>query len=215
MTGEALPWAPFCRALAEARAREDSRRACGGNGDGALVFDHRWEHVQQVVAIALWLAEETGADREIVEAAAWLHDIRKGERHHAQAAADAIPGLLAQTDFPPQKVAAVAEAIRAHEGLTRAPDEAPMQPIERAVLWDADKLTKVGVQALAYSLSACWFDGMTLIERRRSADEFARTTLARTVESFNTTPARAEGRRRYAAMLAALGAWEREEARAG
>jgi uncharacterized protein len=205
------PWAAFCRALAEENARTDTRRKCRPAEGGNVAFEHRWEHVQQVVAAARWLARETGADAEIVEAAAWLHDIHKGEPNHAEAAADDAPGLLAQTDFPAHKIAAVAGAIRWHEGLTRPYGEPPLRPLERAVLWDADKLTKVGVQALAFNLSACWFDGLSLAERRRSVDSFTRETLAETVESFNTEPARELARWRYAAMLAALDAWAEEE----
>jgi uncharacterized protein len=38
--------------------------------------------VQAVVRLANRLAERTGADREIVEAAAWLHDVGKGSHSH-------------------------------------------------------------------------------------------------------------------------------------
>lgn len=212
MSAPRQAWAPFCRAYAEQCARLETRHSSGLGESDAVDFEQRWEHVQQVVRAAQWLARETEADAMIVEAAAWLHDIRKGEPKHADAAADVAPALLAQTDFPPQKVAAVAEAIRLHEGLTRPVGAPPLQPLEAAVLWDADKLTKVGVQALAFNLSTHWAKGSTLAERRRSAEEFVRDTLARTVESFNTEPARALAQRRFAAMQEALHHWAEDEA---
>ena len=46
-------------------------------GDERTPFEYRWEHVQTTVRLALRLAECTGADREVCEAAAWLHDVTK------------------------------------------------------------------------------------------------------------------------------------------
>ena len=51
---------------------------------------------------------------------------------------------------------------------------------------------------------------MTLEQRRDYMDSFARSVLGRTVQSMNTTPARAEAERRYDDMMHALDAWARE-----
>ena len=67
--------------------------------------------MQAVVDLALWLAATVGADAEIVEAAAWLHDIRKGHANHAAQGAKAAKRILADTDFPGAKIDAVADAI--------------------------------------------------------------------------------------------------------
>src|SRR5690606_7903429 len=119
----------------------------GRLGTERVSFNYRWEHVTTVVTLALRLAELTGADAEIVEAAAWLHDVCKytdGSRHPI-AGADFARTFLPTTDFPPDKVEAVAAAIADHMGLWR--DE-PLAVLEAQVLWDADKLAKIGLTAV-------------------------------------------------------------------
>jgi len=126
-------------------ARQAAEREMAGSEGASL--NYRWEHVQAVATTALRLAEQVGADREIVEAAAWLHDVAKGAEdgskvgHHGRVGAEIARAILADTDFPPHKVDAVADAIAKHVGLVK--DHA-VKPLEAAVLWDADKLTKLG-----------------------------------------------------------------------
>jgi uncharacterized protein len=204
-------WRDVCRHLAQKRAEQEARTAWKLNPEQTPPFGHRWEHVQEVVRVAIWLAERTGADREIAEAAGWLHDICKEQKHHAARGAAEAGQLLPATDFPADKIAAVADAIRQHEGMHRPTGEAPIQPIEAAILWDADKLTKIGVQALAFILSANYLAGLTLAERRRNILHYATKTLARTVTSMNTTPAQRLARQRHKEMLAILDAWRLEE----
>ncbi len=207
------PWREVVQQAARAAALEEARRLwrlddCPQMG---VPFDHRWEHVRTVVALALYLAEQLDADREVVEAAAWLHDVRKLEPNHAQAGAQAAADILAETDFPPQKVPQVVTAIRLHEGLFREEGAPPMEPIEAAILWDADKLSKLGMEALAYALSAPYARGQGLAERRKELTAFTQNVLARTVRSMNTPPARTLAAQRYANMLAALEHWAAEE----
>jgi hypothetical protein len=103
------------------------------------------------------------------------------------------------------------DAIARHVGLTRTPDAAPMEPLEAAVLWDADKLTKLGVSVLAYNLSLRQFDGMMLAERHAELAKFTRKVLSKTVASMNTAPARQLAEARYQAMTAFLDQWESED----
>ncbi len=207
------PWREAVQRAAREAAAAEARRLWRLEGDGAasVPFDHRWEHVRAVVALALHLAQVLAADREVVEAAAWLHDVRKLEPDHARAGAQAAEVILRGTDFPAGKVARVATAIRLHEGLYRPDDAPPLEPLEAAILWDADKLSKLGVQALAYALSAPYAWGRGLSERREHLAAFARQVLSRTVQSMNTSPAQELASRRYRAMMAALAAWEAEE----
>lgn len=209
--GGLLAWRDACRREAEAQAEVEAREAWGmADGDDSP-FNHRWEHVKCVVRTALWLAGETGADREVAEAAAWLHDIRKGESDHGSAGALAAAAILAHTDFPAAKIPSVSEAIRRHAGLFRPEGAAPLEPLDVAVLWDADKLTKLGVAALAYTLSSPYVQGKTLLQRRLDMLAYTTTVLARSVASMNTAPARRLAHRRYAAMTAVLQAWAQEE----
>jgi uncharacterized protein len=159
-------------------------------------FNYRWEHVTTVVRLAKRLAEITGADSDVVEAAAWLHDIRKevGERHAEEGAAFARQ-LLPQTDFPAAKIERVAYAIEVHMGLWR--DE-PLTDLEAMVLWDADKLAKIGLTAVFH-----WTGG--------SLAGFQPTTIAdiitqnektnwqeKTVASMHTEAARRAAKVRWA-----------------
>jgi len=204
-------WRVRCQAEAQARANAEVRERQALPADAAIPFNYRWEHVQRVVQMALWLAVKTGADRETVEAAAWLHDICKRAPNHGKAGAAAAEQLLQNSDFPPEKLAGVVDAIARHVGLTRPPDAPPLTPLETAVLWDADKLTKLGVSVLAYNLSLRQFDGLTLDERRQELAKFTRKVLRVTVASMNTAPARQLAEARYQAMVAFLEQWESED----
>jgi uncharacterized protein len=211
-TRKVLPdWHLVCRQVAEKQATAEARKAWKVRRNSAVPFVHRWEHIKAVVDTALWLGRQTGADLDVVEASAWLHDIRKGMPGHGPNGAREAKRILLQTSFPLEKLPAVVDAIARHVGLYRALDAPPLMPLETAVLWDADKLTKLGVQALAYNLSMSYMRGLTLPQRRSNMSEFTQSVLIRTVESMNTLPARQEAAQRYQVMLAMLEAWRREQ----
>jgi len=204
-------WHTVCRQHAHDQAQTEARRKWQREPEQPLPFNYRWEHVQEVVRLALWLARTLGADLEVVEAAAWLHDVRKEQPQHALAGAEAVAQILTTTDFPVSKIAAVAEVIRKHEGMLRPKHADPLQPLEAAILWDADKLSKLGVQALALLLSSENLVGQTLAERRLGFEGFVHNTLNRTVKSMNTPPARQVAEQRYNSMVTMLNTWADEE----
>lgn len=176
------------------KATEEEIRNRYGSLD--VSFNYRWEHVTSVVNLAKKLAQLTGADSEVVEAAAWLHDIRKESGHlHAIEGAEFAREFLAQTDFPAEKVEAVAQAIEVHMGLWR--DE-PLSNLEAMVLWDADKLAKIGLTAVFHwtggSLAGSEIkDVRTLIEESRQTD-----WQEKTVASMHSEPAQRAARKRLA-----------------
>ncbi len=151
-------------------------------------FNYRWEHVTTVVTLAVKLAELVGADREIVEAAAWLHDITKSDgESHATSGALFARDFLPQTDFPPEKINQVARAIADHKGLWR--DE-PLTELESMVLWDADKLSKIGLTA-AFHWTGMALAGdrlTTMADLITSSRDVPR--LEKAVASMHTAPAR-------------------------
>lgn len=176
-------------------------------GTAEPVFNYRWEHVVAVHTLAMKLAAQTGADEEIVEAAAWLHDVAKdaGDDHPREGAAFARD-FLAVTDFPPEKIESVAEVIEAHMGLWR--DE-PLENLESQVLWDADKLTKLGLTAALQWVGLRMAKGepltmRSLIEMRLDAD-----WQAKTVKSMHSEAARRAAAGRHAAFKEL---WEELEA---
>ncbi len=199
-------WREAARARMHAATLAELR---GRLGTEQVSFNYRWEHVTTVVTLALRLAELTGADAEVVEAAAWLHDICKysdGNRHPIAGAAYAR-AFLPTTDFPPEKIEAVAEAIAVHMGLWR--DE-PLTVLEAQVLWDADKLAKIGLTAV-FHWAGGWLAGD---EMRTLADLIARGRKAdwqtKTVASMHTAPARRAARARLDAYRDLYETLERE-----
>jgi uncharacterized protein len=176
-------------ALAEAQRRTKSNTP---------PFNYRWEHITAVVNASLKLAELTGADVDIVEAAAWLHDIAKnaGDQHPLEGAVFARE-FLPTTDFPSEKIEAVAQAIEEHMGLWR--DNGPLLTLESQVLWDADKLTKIGITAAIHWIgndlsSLKSRDTLDMIDRWRQQD-----WRHKTVASMHTKPARKAAQKRFEA----------------
>ncbi|HTL97176.1 MAG TPA: HD domain-containing protein [Holophagaceae bacterium] len=163
------------------------------------VFNYRYEHTLAVVKIARWLCPQVDADLDIVEAACWLHDCVKrlkdpaSKDTHAQDASALVPEILADTDFPQEKIAAVQHAIERHVGLKLAKK---LDPLETACLWDCDKLSKIGAASLIHfgCISGAFqpIDTATILGRGEDWIPLAEGIVA----SFNTEPARAEGLRR-------------------
>jgi uncharacterized protein len=160
-------------------------------------FNYRWEHVEAVATLAAKLAQLTGADEEIVEAAAWLHDVAKRDgEDHAHTGAQFAEEFLTESDFPKEKIPAVVRAIAEHKGLWR--DE-PLTNLESMVLWDADKLSKLGLTAVIH------FTGMILtgdepFTTAELLDELgAADWQRRAVESMHTEAARRAAVTRLAA----------------
>lgn len=139
---------------------------------------------------------------EVLQAAVWLHDIVKshspeqGDVSDAERAAEEARAFLSGTDFPPSKVDAVCEAIRVHEGLFR---DRPLEQLEAAILWDADKLSKLGATYLVHGL--CIRPAFDPIFQGKPTDtDLILHSLEswvgmgeRIVASMNTQPGRAEG----------------------
>lgn len=168
-------------------------------GTADPLFNYRWEHVTAVVTLALKLAELTGADAEVVEAAAWLHDIRKDAgSKHPQEGAKFAHELLPTTDFPKKKIGHVARVIRSHMGLWR---QKPLKDLEAQVLWDADKLAKIGLTSVFHFVPLVVMQGngrttQALIENGRSAGSW----LPKTVASMHTEPAKRAAQKRLKAF---------------
>jgi uncharacterized protein len=127
---------------------------------------HGFDHVQRVYRMAERLALAEGADLEVVQAAALLHDAQdsragrdeqeaeKRGNHHLRSAEFAAKVLKAE-GWPLERIAAVQHCIQTHR--FRDASTAP-QTLEAQVLFDADKLDAIGaigvVRAIAFSIFA-------------------------------------------------------------
>ncbi len=200
-------WQTVCERALQEHSRTDALRFWDKgfeSAEGRLpVFDYRFEHTLAAVKIGRWLARELHADADIVECALWLHDCRKylNEHHgpdlHAEKAAEAVPEILQGTDFPEHKIAAVQHAIRQHVGLHRdGAHEKSLAPLEAACVWDADKLSKLGVASLIhYGCISGGFGPVSTVQLLERGERWI--GLAEGIaKSMNTLPAKQEAQSR-------------------
>lgn len=112
---------------------------------------HDLGHIQRVVKTALELANQEGADEEVVEAAAWLHDCvvlpkNHPERNNASLlAAEKAQAFLSDSDFPREKLQNTIHSIEAHSysgGITP-------ETLEAKLVQDADRLDALGAVGIA------------------------------------------------------------------
>jgi uncharacterized protein len=129
---------------------------------------HDFEHVLRVYHTAMKLGKAEGADLEIVQAAALLHDSRGAEpggegraEHHITSARFAAEVLQAE-GWPDERIRAVQHAIRAHR--YRGKEDSP-ETIEARVLFDADKLDVIGAIGAARTIAYSVLAGEPMYER--------------------------------------------------
>jgi HD superfamily phosphodiesterase len=211
------PWRTACEQALKRFSEADAIRfwGIGHEVDGSCqpIFNYRFEHSYAAVLLARWLAPVVGADPEVVECAAWLHDVAKrlkdphGKDAHALEASVQVEGILAGTDFPARKIPAVRHAIEHHVGLRLTRQ---LEPLETACLWDCDKLSKIGAASLLhFGCISGAFQPITtadILQRGEAWMDLARSITA----SFNTEAARVEGRRRLAFLEAHYAQLRRE-----
>ena len=119
---------------------------------------HGFDHILRVYHLASRLAEQTGADLEIVQAAALLHDAHAVDVHsqgearaaHQQLSAQFAAQVLREEGWPGERIAEVQHCIRAHR--FRDESEQP-QTLEAEVLFDADKLDAIGATGVARAIA--------------------------------------------------------------
>ena len=217
-----MSWREEIEAMAKERATEESLELWGQQTGESPRFNYRWEHLKAVDRLCDWLGRELGADMEVLTATVWLHDTVKSHTRglprmsDAEMAAGEARRVLQSTDFPRSKVDAVCEAIQLHEGLYK--DYRIEQP-EAAILWDADKLSKLGATHLVHNL--CIRPAFDPIFQGKPTD----TDLVlrsegewlemseRIVASMNTEPGRQEAGRRLSFLRQFVqelkGEWEK------
>jgi uncharacterized protein len=181
---------------------------------------HGFDHVLRVVRMAERLADEVGADREIVRAAALLHDAagahpESGDARldHEHESAGVARRVLTDEGWPEARIQAVEHCIRAHR--FRGHDRP--QTLEAQVLFDADKLDVMGAfgaaRTIGYALQAGTpiyaAPSRSFLERGETeADELHSAyheylfKLRRVRERLYTEPARRIGEGRHQVLCA-------------
>lgn len=115
---------------------------------------HDLAHVQRVVKTATELLAEEGGDREVVNAAAWLHDCVSLPKNHPERSQSSImagkkaESFLYSIDFPETKIDNVVHAIEAHS----YSGEIKPETTEAKIVQDADRLDALGAIGIARCL---------------------------------------------------------------
>ena len=97
-------------------------------------------HFVPTVKYALELAEELGADKEVVEISAWLHDIGSviyGREDHHLTGAKIAETKLKELNYPVEKIEIVKNCILNHRGSQKNNPTS----IEEKIIADADALS--------------------------------------------------------------------------
>ena len=119
------------------------------------LYNYRFDHINEVVDLAKYIAEGTDANMEVVILAAWLHDIAKpgvggiSAQRHGIASAEIAEEILNEEGVDSETIVQVSDVIRKHVGLTI---KEPLEPIEAQVIWEADKIFKLGLVGLLQSV---------------------------------------------------------------
>ena len=154
------------------------------------LYNYRLDHVEEVVELAKYIGESTDADLEVVTLAAWFHDLAKpgvggiNAKDHGRVSGELAEDWLTKAGYDSEITSRVSDVIRKHVGLTL---EKPLEPIEAQVLWEADKILKLGfIGLIQYILNNIRISaGLSLIEISEKLHEFLplATKIARSVNT--------------------------------
>jgi putative nucleotidyltransferase with HDIG domain len=95
-----------------------------------------WEHTTQVRDFALMIQRKVGGDKDVVEAAALLHDIGKAKLlapEHEEISANLAETVLKKVEFSKDKIDKVVECIKYEN----------FEPIEAQILRSADSMSLI------------------------------------------------------------------------
>jgi uncharacterized protein len=108
-------------------------------------------HAFRVRDLSLHIAQVIGADAEVVQAAALLHDLGHitGRAQHAQRGASLAADLLSNCGFPADKVRSVASCIERHDWQPGRTGDPERPTVEFQAFADADRLDAIGAIGIA------------------------------------------------------------------
>ncbi len=175
---------------------------------------HDLSHIQRVAKTAKKLAEQEGAQLEVVLPAAYLHDCFTYPKDHPNRkkssiiAAKKAVAFLESIDYPRHYHDAIAHAIEAHSF------SAGIRPntLEAQVVQDADRLDALGAIGVARCIQvstqfdAKLYDHQDMFAEQRDLDDkqytldHFQTKLFKIVDTMNTKSAKQEAQQRKAFM---------------
>lgn len=168
---------------------------------------HDLDHAWRVFNVGMRLADEEGADTDVVGAAALTHDIHRsmgadGEYVPSEESLPEVRSVLEATPFPAAKIPAVLHCVEVHDEYAFDGAENPADTIEALVLQDADNLDAIGAVGIARNFAFTGVVGNRLWEP--GTDEYSglghfQDKLFHLKTEMNTAEARdmAEERHRF------------------
>lgn len=157
-------------------------------------------HIEAVVKNAAFLAEEFGADKEVVMIAAWLHDIASVtdyalyKDHHLHGAEMAYD-ILSEFDYEKEKIALVQACIRNHRGSVLNDKNS----IEELCVADADAISHFdNVPSLLY---------LAYVKKKMAMEEGKEFVKGKLERSFRKLSVRSKGyyEGKYQSVMRMLG----------
>ncbi len=150
---------------------------------------HSFEHVLRVKVMAERIGKAEGADLEIIEAAAYLHDSRgaspaeggKERKEHHIASAEFAGEVLSSKGWSQERIEAVQHCIRAHR--YRHNGERP-ETLEAQCLFDADKLDVLGAVGAARTIAYAVLAGQPVLSE--PSQQFLETGIKETGEPHSS-----------------------------
>jgi uncharacterized protein len=113
---------------------------------------HDWDHTRRVYNLCMHIGEAEGADLEVLEIAAYLHDVgrsyedmSKGAVCHGEKGAEIATKVLAGYPVSDEQKANIIHCVRSH----RFRGDRQPETLEAKVLFDADKLDAIGAVGIA------------------------------------------------------------------
>ena len=151
------------KSLSSKEKQEIFDLACSlADGKDLLHCDY---HARKTVYYATLLAEREGADVELCQLMAMLHDISKGSSDHGRDGAIKAAEILRGYRLEESSIKQVCEAIKSHMHFVEG------KSLEAMILWDADKLQGVGPRALLLQYTRHLNDGKSWEEAIPAAKE--------------------------------------------
>lgn len=175
---------------------------------------HTFDHTERVYKLAVRIAEDEGADLEVIKAAALLHDIGRPKEDpdkdicHAEESAKMAPDILREINFPEEKIENVVHAISVH----RYSKQLKAETEEAEIIQDADRLDAIGAINIGRTFSRGGEKGRPLhdpsiepnkeytnkVKAHSSMAHFYEKILKIKPETFKTKLAKEIAKERYA-----------------
>ena len=116
---------------------------------------HDWDHTERVYNMCLHIGKKENANMLVLELAALLHDIGRGEQDkskgtlcHAEVGAKRTPKILEKHGFDKKTIDSIVHCISTHRFRKgNAPES-----LEAKILFDADKLDSIGAIGIARAI---------------------------------------------------------------